>query len=95
MRSILIFGLVFTLAAVPAVQAQQFAAPARTAEPAPRVVETPLPVLQVDTAPVQAVAVQSKQEVVAAEARREMTARTLLAIIGGAVVVLGLIVLLR
>lgn len=94
MRSMLIVGLLFTLATVPAVQAQQVAVPASAEQPAPRVVEVPMPRTEVDLTPARAAAVQSR-EAVTAEAAREMSARTLLAVIGAALVVVALVVLLN
>jgi hypothetical protein len=94
MRFILILGLMFSLAAVPAVQSQQVAARASAEQPSPRLAEIPPPMIQADLTPVRTTAVESR-ETVTADAAQEMSARTFLAIIGGALVVLALVVLLR
>jgi hypothetical protein len=95
MRSVLIFGLVFALAGAPAVQAQQVAAPASAAQTTPRVSEVPMPRMHVDTARAQAAALQPRHGQVEADAVRELTARTLLAVIGGVLVVIALVALAR
>jgi hypothetical protein len=94
MRTTLVLGLLLVLIAVPAAQAQQPSAPARDAQPTSLVVEAPVSAQQVDTARVTAVVVESEEEVVDVAAR-EMSARSLLAIVGGVVVVVALIVLLK
>jgi hypothetical protein len=107
MRTTLALGLLLILFAVSAAQAQHTTAPARDAQSALPVVEGPLSAPQADAArqtvdvqpPVDAAQltadVQPNEEVVDVAARREMTARTLLAIVGGALIVVALIVLLR
>lgn len=95
MRTTVVLWLLLVLITVPAAQAQQTAAPARDARPAPRVVETPLPAQQMVTAEATAGVIQPKAEVGEVVARREMSARTLLAVLGGAVIAVALIVLLR
>jgi hypothetical protein len=93
MRYLLVAGLVFTLAAVPVAQAQQIATPVPAEQSVPSLVEVPQPRIQVDPAP--APEIQVRQEAVSTEAMREVSARTVLAVIGGALIVVALISLLR
>jgi hypothetical protein len=95
MRSILVATLVFTLAFVPAAQAQQAAASA-VAEPAPSsLVQLSPHWSQPDSPSVPAVAADASYETPAAAAMREPSARTLLAIVGAAVLVIAVVALVR
>jgi hypothetical protein len=94
MRSIVIAVLGLTLALVPAAQAQQVVAPAAV-EAAPSLVEVAPHWSQPDAAGVRTVAEDSRSETVAATAARDISARSVLAWLGAAVVVVALIAFLR
>jgi hypothetical protein len=95
MRSILVAGLVLMLA-VPAAQAQQFVPPVEVEPVQSSLIEAPPHWSQADSASVQPVEAYSRTETAAAaDAMREPSARTLLAVVGAVVVVVALIALVR
>jgi hypothetical protein len=92
MRTIPALGLAFALASVPAAQAQQIAAPASAEQVVPDLIEVPLPRMAVDPAPTPEI--RAQQETAQAGAAREVSARTVLAIVGGLLIVVALIAFL-
>lgn len=95
MRSTVIMGLVFALAGVPAVQAQQVAAPASAEQPAQQSVVVRSAPPEANLAPVPAEAAHVRLDPVESSTARQISTRNFLAIIGGVVVVLALVAFLR
>jgi hypothetical protein len=93
MRTLLVSTLMLALVAAPAVQAQQVTMVASVEQPAPRLAPISMSVTQVDT--VAAVSSASMPAASHAVAVRDVSARNILAVIGGVVVVVALIAFLR
>jgi hypothetical protein len=94
MRYSLIFALLLTLLSAPIVHAQQAPVTAVGERPVPRLVEMTDTGTRGDLVAIHAAAYQPA-ETAAAVALRDTSARTVLAVIGGVVVVVALIALLR
>jgi hypothetical protein len=93
MRTLLVSTLILTLAAAPAVHAQQVTSVVSVEQPAPQLAPISMPVTQVETAaPVSSVTVPAESDALAA---RDPSARNILAVIGAVVVVVALIAFLR
>jgi hypothetical protein len=93
MRTILISSLILALATAPAVQAQQAVGAAAAVQPMPGLAPKSMPVIEVDTR--AAVVRASEAEAAPAVVSREVSARTVLAVVGGLVLAVALIAFLR
>jgi hypothetical protein len=94
MRYTLTFALILTLLSAPVVHAQQAPVTAVGDRPVPRLVESSDTGTRGAVVAVHAAAYQPA-EMAAAAALKDTSARTVLAVIGGVVVVVALIALLR
>ena len=95
MRITIALGLVFALAVVPAVEGQQAQAVDAEEHAVVQPVDVLLAPVDVKGAPGHAAPVQVEHQVVEETATRQISARNALAILGGVVVVVALISLLR
>ncbi|HSJ23729.1 MAG TPA: hypothetical protein VK929_03525 [Longimicrobiales bacterium] len=94
-RSILVAVLAFTMAAVPAAHAQQSTA-SGSAGPDPTIrLERVSPTLKAPEPASARVVAESRHENAETAAMREPSARTVLAVVGAAVLVIALIALIR
>jgi hypothetical protein len=95
MRYTVILALLLTLLSAPIVHAQQAPVTAVGERPVPRLVEMTDTGTRGDLVAVHAAAYQPAETTAAAAALRDTSARSVLAVIGGVVVIVALIALLR